>query len=765
MDIINYNKIMNIEKKVESLNGATAPFYNELTPPIDVGQYCWHDGVLYRCTTVISTAEMWTAAHWTVAEIGEDITDLKNAAIQGLGQNLNSDTGTAICGNDLNNLPRNTVYGLVPYSGLANMPYTETGSSVGGIILTLSKEKGVNATMTQIIIRRGGVIFARQFWGTAYESWRKYMTGEQIESLISDINESVSVATGYEFIRLIPNTQVNTGTSTGVVKQMVQEASSDTDSLIADCSPGDVFLITATGWTSYRTYVFIDSSNTILAMSGNGEVLTNRQIVAPTNAAKIVVNAKRATSPRYVFRLASWLVNKAEFAPTGQNLINDTVSAICSGNANNLPNNNIYGTNISSSAISNMPPFPDGESGTYQGTVITFGKQKLRGYGDMQIFVDRTNGGSTFVRNYTTSWSAWSEYADYTAIKNDISDAVSPVAADVSTLMARTEFAPTNQNLTSSTVASICSGNANNIPNNNIYGINIDYSLITNMPFYPAGVNGTYQGTFITFGKQSSRGYGDMQIYIHRADNGGVYVRNYTSSWGKWKNLNAIAASKILGIGDSICEGWRNNNMGFAGMLGLPYRNLGVTGATLGVASGHSQIASEIENETITEDLVIADGGINDYYFDVPLGTLPTAPVTNDTGAAALDKTTVSGGLSYLLYLIVKKAPFAQRYFLITHKTRNYPYTQCAAGYTQQDLHDRIVAICKLYNVKVIDVYEESVINSEFAVYCSPTAYSSDASVTKQYYVDKDQIHPLWLGYQAGYLPVMLRTIQSAIMT
>ena len=303
--------------------------------------------------------------------------------------------------------------------------------------------------------------------------------------------------------------------------------------------------------------------------------------------------------------------------------------------------------------------------------------------------------------------------------------------------------------------------------NYNIYGINIEYSLISNMPFYPAGVNGTYQGAVFTFGKQSARGYGDVQIYVQRADNGGVYIRNYTSAWSGWKNLNLAVAAKVLGIGDSICEGWRNNNMGFAGMLGLPYRNLGVTGATLGQKASHTQICDEIENETITEDLVIANGGINDYYFEVPLGSLSSHPVVNDTQAAALDKSTLSGGLEYLLYLIIKKAPKAQRYFLITHKTRNYPYTPCyTGGYTQQEMHDRIVAICKLYNVKVIDVYEESVINSEFDAYISPTAYSnSNTGVTKQYYVDADRIHPLWLGYQAGYLPVMLRAIESAVMT
>ena len=106
--------------------------------------------------------------------------------------------------------------------------------------------------------------------------------------------------------------------------------------------------------------------------------------------------------------------------------------------------------------------------------------------------------------------------------------------------------------------------------------------------------------------------------------------------------------------------------------------------------------------------------------------------------------------------------PKAQRYFLITHKTNNYPYTANGAGYTQQQLHDRIVEVCKLYNVHIIDVYEQSIINSAFSQYVSPTAYASDTSVTTQYYVDSDGIHPLALGYQEGYYPIIRQALQSA---
>lgn len=45
----------------------------------DVGDYVIYNGNLYRCTTPITTAETWTAAHWTAAVLGDDVSDSKNA--------------------------------------------------------------------------------------------------------------------------------------------------------------------------------------------------------------------------------------------------------------------------------------------------------------------------------------------------------------------------------------------------------------------------------------------------------------------------------------------------------------------------------------------------------------------------------------------------------------------------------------------------------------------------------------------------------------
>ena len=47
--------------------------------PYIVGEYAWQGGVLKRCIVPITTAETYTAAHWTNAVLGDDVTALKSA--------------------------------------------------------------------------------------------------------------------------------------------------------------------------------------------------------------------------------------------------------------------------------------------------------------------------------------------------------------------------------------------------------------------------------------------------------------------------------------------------------------------------------------------------------------------------------------------------------------------------------------------------------------------------------------------------------------
>ena len=57
---------------VGGMEGSLAAAYDS-TATYAVGDYCIYEGQLYRCTTAITTAEAWTAGHWTAAVLTDDI--------------------------------------------------------------------------------------------------------------------------------------------------------------------------------------------------------------------------------------------------------------------------------------------------------------------------------------------------------------------------------------------------------------------------------------------------------------------------------------------------------------------------------------------------------------------------------------------------------------------------------------------------------------------------------------------------------------------
>ena len=261
----------------------------------------------------------------------------------------------------------------------------------------------------------------------------------------------------------------------------------------------------------------------------------------------------------------------------------------------------------------------------------------------------------------------------------------------------------------------------------------------------------------------------DVQIGISIVNSGVIYTRVIHHSkrtvfkdWGTASVINQSDTQtplKVLAVGDSICTGSGNSGKGYADYLGLECRNAAVGMATISnFRTTVTNIPDQLTGVTdFTPDVIIAEGGVNDYYYHVPLGTLSASPVSSDAEANSLDRNTFLGALEYLFYKMIKLRPKAQRFFLITHKTyatacngatdKAYWVThKNNAGYTQQDMHDAIVECCRMYNVGVIDVFEEGLINTLYSEYMTG-------------YVGADGIHPLEQGYKEAYVPLIKKAL------
>jgi len=278
----------------------------------------------------------------------------------------------------------------------------------------------------------------------------------------------------------------------------------------------------------------------------------------------------------------------------------------------------------------------------------------------------------------------------------------------------------------------------------------------------------------------------NMQLAISQRAGGEIYNRivsriaDETGNYPIHRDWVGGSNSKqpvILAVGDSICRGYRNGEKGFVGELGMPYINLGVSGATLSTKQDkYTTIPEQLINADMDADIIIANGGVNDYWKDAPMGSIPSAQAvsaayfTEDVLATAL------GGLERLLFEMHEKYPLARKFFLLSHKTAgvktgsawtDWTTTANGEGYTQTELFESIKAVCKVYNVEVIDVFGESEIDTNDSKYLASLQWNDLGNVTKdEFYaqtatdwVDGDGVHPLAYGYRLGYLPVIHRAL------
>lgn len=256
-----------------------------------------------------------------------------------------------------------------------------------------------------------------------------------------------------------------------------------------------------------------------------------------------------------------------------------------------------------------------------------------------------------------------------------------------------------------------------------------------------------------------------IQLYCEVTDCTGNTVRSDTIT------VNEGNAMTVLAVGDSICRGARNGFRGFVGDLGLPYRNEGISGASLStVRTDVTTIPDQLANVTdFQPDIIIAEGGLNDFYRGVPIGEIPNEPADS---IESLDLTTIMGGMQKLFLIMWNQYPYAQHYFLINHKIfRNGVYLVTepnSGGYNQQELHDAFVACCRVYNIGVIDIFEESSLDTSDPSFLSEFNYKSNndpdwksAWSNETDYVNGDGVHPLNRGYIEYYVPIILQHIRT----
>lgn len=253
----------------------------------------------------------------------------------------------------------------------------------------------------------------------------------------------------------------------------------------------------------------------------------------------------------------------------------------------------------------------------------------------------------------------------------------------------------------------------------------------------------------------------------------------------------------LLVLGDSLFG--REEGKSFIKGLGCNLQNYGVSGASLAKVSDrlrddgtYNSVLDQFDrfksrklpyledgedintrlngnSDFIVPDIILVDGGGNDYITATPMGTPSNNPYTYEDNKT-YDTSTIMGALETLLRDIAMTYPKAQRFFLIMHRVNNcfinssgelnrayWSTTVNGGGYNYDTLHENIIKICNMYGFKIIDIYNDSLLN---VVPPSKTMYNGvEVSVANSQFLDWKGIHPTALGYQIGYEPYVKQAL------
>ena len=208
------------------------------------------------------------------------------------------------------------------------------------------------------------------------------------------------------------------------------------------------------------------------------------------------------------------------------------------------------------------------------------------------------------------------------------------------------------------------------------------------------------------------------------------------------ENISSLRDKLICFNGDSICQGVVNGG-GYAKIIenltGCLVENRAIGGGTLAIKEGttNHKICDDIINMNDNAKLVCLEGGINDYWSNIPLGKI--TPSTDFSGE--LDKSTVIGALEHIFRTALNKWLGVPILFVIVHPIEGTRYQTNSVGYTFEEMSLAIKEVCCKYSIPYVDLLNES------------GGFNCNLEhIAKAFTTNGDGCHPNVEGYEKYYV-------------
>ena len=146
-------------------------------------------------------------------------------------------------------------------------------------------------------------------------------------------------------------------------------------------------------------------------------------------------------------------------------------------------------------------------------------------------------------------------------------------------------------------------------------------------------------------------------------------------------------------------------------------------------------------------DLILINGGTNDYSHSVGLGNITSGYDMSDIG-----ETTFTGGFEKALWLIANNWRNVPVIYIRAHNM------DLGEDSLERSFGDRGIAVAEKWHAASIDLYNDSSLNTEISWMCEKYTYENP-NLNYRY----DSIHPTALGYAVFYLPPVSEMLKLTV--
>lgn len=303
-ELITLKQANDYYKDLRGRQEAFVKSYEKLTFPVNKGTLCIYNGSTYISKQDIPISEPWTSSHWIETNIGDELTDVKNA-IQGVDAEFDAKTSDIISLIGQSTIKNKTIKGNYTYQAVIKMDlYANTLYSIN-----LKLKNASSVPVYYKMVKSDGTTIGYGDNIPAGSTYAYKAVTPSEDCLNAEFLVSSSADFVIEYVNLFSNDGILKKIGHAIIgdditmlsvtssnKKSISGAgtvSTETDSTMyvtddIEIKQGHWYMVTASAGYSAAYYAILDADKNVMvverAPSGSSTVLVNKMVYMPSNS-------------------------------------------------------------------------------------------------------------------------------------------------------------------------------------------------------------------------------------------------------------------------------------------------------------------------------------------------------------------------------------------------------------------------------------------------------------------------------------------------